>query len=143
MEMIRRSRQQGVPVTATDDEVIVGFDQVRLGRLAERYGGPRRPPLGVLGADAEAYLKRHADRAARFPAGTKGVFVGQIRPGTVAEKAGLRAGDVIVGLTGKRVRDLAGLDQLIETVTAGTSVSVRFLRDGEEHTATLQFSSAG
>ncbi len=52
MEMIRRSGQQGVPVIATEDEVIVGFDQVRLNRLAQRYGGPKRPPLGILAAAA-------------------------------------------------------------------------------------------
>jgi len=138
-EMIRRSRQQGVPVIATEDEVIVGFDQVRLGRLAERYGGPRRPPLGVLGADAEEYLRRHAHLSDQFPPGTTGVFVGQIRPNSVAEQAGLLAGDVIVGVAGKRVRNMTSLDKLIGTVSAGKSVPVRFLRDGEEQTGTLQF----
>jgi S1-C subfamily serine protease len=138
-EMIRRSGQQGVPVIATDDEVIVGFDQVRLGRLAEKFGGPRRPPLGVLGADARDYLSRHADLSDRFPLETTGVFVGQLRPNSVAERAGLRAGDVIVGLAGKRVRTMVELDRLIGTVSAGKSVPVRFLRDGEEQTGTLQF----
>ena len=39
MEMIRRSGQQGVPVTMAGDEVIVGFDQTRLARLVEKYAG--------------------------------------------------------------------------------------------------------
>jgi hypothetical protein len=70
MEMIRRSGQQGVPVVATEDEVILGFDQVRLKRLADKLAAPKRPPLGVLAADAEEYLSRHPEKAAaRTPSG--------------------------------------------------------------------------
>ena len=32
VEMVKRSGQQGVPVIATEDEVILGFDQSRLAR---------------------------------------------------------------------------------------------------------------
>jgi putative Mg2+ transporter-C (MgtC) family protein len=88
MEMIRRSGQQGVPVITTDDEVIVGFDQARLKRLVDMYGPPKRPALGLLAADAEQYLSRHPEAAAGLPEGTKGIFVGEVRPGSVAEKAG-------------------------------------------------------
>jgi S1-C subfamily serine protease len=139
MDMIRRSGQQGVPVITTDDEVIVGFDQVRLAKIAERFAGPKRPPLGLLGANADAYLARHPDAAAKAPAGTKGVYVGEIRPDSVAQRAGLRPGDIIAGLAGKRVRDMAMLDQMIDTLIPGDAVDVRYLRDGEEQTARLQF----
>ncbi len=138
MEMIKRSGQQGVPVIATEEEVIVGFDQARLGRIADKYAGPRRPPLGLLAADAEGYLARHPE-AATVPPGTKGVYVGKVRPNTVAERAGLRTGDIIVGLAGKRIHRMTTLDQLIDTVAAGQAVPVRFLRQGEEQIATLQF----
>ena len=137
--MIRRSGQQGVPVVATEDEVILGFDQMRLARLAEKYAGPKRPPLGILAADAEQYLARHPEKADSIPAGTKGVYVGVIRPDTVAERAGLRPGDVIVGFAGKKLRSMTQLDQLVGTLKAGDSVTVRYLRDGETRTAKLQF----
>ena len=139
MEMIRRSGQQGVPVVATEDEVILGFDRPRLARLAEKYGGPKRPPLGVLAADAEEYLARHPERADSIPPGTMGVYVGKIRPDTVAERAGLLPGDVIVGLARKRVKSMVQLDQMVDTLKAGDQVTVRFLRNGEETTTPLQF----
>lgn len=139
MEMIRRSGQQGVPVITTEDEVIVGFDQVRLAKIAERFAGPKRPPLGLLGANAEAYLARHPEAAAKVPSGTKGVYVGEIRPESVAQRAGLRPGDIVIGLAGKRVRDMAMLDQMIETLKPGDAVDIRYLRDGDEQTARLQF----
>jgi S1-C subfamily serine protease len=139
IEMVRRSGQQGVPVIATDDEVIVGFDQLRLARLADRHAGPRRPPLGVMAADAADYLARHAEDPAAKAGLSSGVYVGRIRPGTVAERAGLRPGDVITGLAGKRVRATSTLDQLIEAVKPGEAVSVAFWREGEDRKAILQF----
>lgn len=139
MEMVRRSGQQGVPVIAAGDEVIVGFDQPRLARLAVRFAAPRRPPLGVLGADAAEYLAKHPELAASFPPRTAGVYVGRVRAGTVADRAGLLAGDVITGLAAKSVPTMADLDRLLGTVGAGDAVAVRFLRAGEERTATLQF----
>jgi S1-C subfamily serine protease len=139
MEMIRRSGQQGVPVITTDEEVIVGFDQVRLARIAERYAGPKRPALGLLAADAADYFARHPDIAATFPPDTKGVYVGEIRPGSVAERSGIRRGDVIGAVAGKRVRSMSDLDRLIDTLKAGDSVSVRYQRGSEEHTTTFQF----
>ena len=139
IEMIRRSGQQGVPVVATADEVIVGFDQLRLARLADRHAGPRRPPLGVMAADAADYLARHADDPAARAGLSSGVYVGRVRPGTVAEGAGLQAGDVITGLAGKRVRTMSALDRMIDAVRPGETVAITFWRDGEDRTATLQF----
>jgi glutaredoxin 3 len=139
MEMIRRTGQQGVPVIATEDEVILGFDQVRLARLAEKYAGPKRPPLGLLAADAEQYLERHPEAADSIPPGTKGVYVGEIRPGSVAERSGIQRGDVIQSIAGKRVRNMAGLDQMIATLKPGESVKARYLRNGAERETSLQF----
>ncbi len=139
MEMVRRSGQQGVPVIATDDEVIVGFDQARLAKMIKRVSGPSRPPLGVLGANAADYLSRHPEARAGAPPETSGVFVGEIRPGSVAEQAGLRKGDIIVGCAGKKVKDMSSLDRLIAAVKPGQQINARFIRQGQEETATLQF----
>jgi glutaredoxin 3 len=139
MEMIRRSGQQGVPVIATEDEVVVGFDQVRLARLAEKFAGSKRPALGLLAADAEQYLAKHPEAANKLPVGTKGVYVGEVRSNSVAERSGVRHGDVIQSIANKRVRNMQALDQLITTVKPGENVNVRFLRDGEDQETTFQF----
>ena len=141
MEMVRLSRQQGVPVIAAGNEVIVGFDQARLAKLAREYGAERRPPFGVLGADAGDYLRRHPDAANGAPPDTNGVYVGDVRAGSVAARAGIQRGDIIVAFAGKRVNGLHGLDRLIEAFTAGQSASVRILRNGELETLTVEFST--
>jgi serine protease Do len=137
--MIKLSGQQGVPVIAADGDVILGFDQARLKRLADKYGAAKRPPLGVLGANAEEYLARHPETAEQAPAGIKGVYVGKVRPDTVGERAGLNPGDIVTGLAGKRVRTMADLDRMIDALKAGDKATVRYVRKGEEHSAQLQF----
>lgn len=139
MEMIRRSGQQGVPVIATADEVILGFDKPKLARLVSKYSGPKRPPLGLMAADADQYLARHPEEASKYPEGIKGIFVGDVRPDSVAERSGVRRGDVIQAVANKRVRNMHGLDQLIGTLKAGESVVVRYVRDGADHQTTFQF----
>jgi S1-C subfamily serine protease len=57
----------------------------------------------------------------------------------VAEKAGLQRGDIIQSIAGKRVRNMAAMDQLINTLKAGESVTVRFLRNGEDHNSEFNF----
>jgi S1-C subfamily serine protease len=139
MEMIRVSGQQGVPVTVANGDVILGFDQRKFAKLAEKFAGPKRPPLGILAADAEEYLTRHPEKAEKIPAGTKGVYVGKVRPNTVAARSSLKPGDVITSFAGKRVRTMAALDQMVETLKPGDKATAKFIRDGENQSIVLQF----
>jgi glutaredoxin-like YruB-family protein len=139
LEMIRISGQQGVPVTVADGDVILGFDQAKFAKLAARYAAPKRPPLGILAADAEEYLTKHPDKAGKLPPDTKGVYVGKIRPSTVAARGGLESGDVITSFAGKRVRNMATLDQMVEALKPGDKATAKFLRDGESQSVVLQF----
>ncbi len=139
MEMIRVSGQQGVPVTVSNGDVILGFDQQKFAKLAAKFAGPKRPPLGILAADAEDYLAKHPEKAEKVPAGTKGVYIGKIRPKTVAARHDLRVGDIITSFAGKRVRTMAALDQMVETLKAGDKATAKFIRDGEDQSVVLQF----
>ena len=141
-EMISVSGQQGVPVIATDIDVVVGFDQIRLGRIADRYAGPKRPPFGVLGANAQDYFARNPQLLPPGETEMHGVYVGKVKSGSVAEASGLLAGDVIQALANKRVRSMSVLDGLIESVRTGDHVSVRVLRNGEDVNLTLDFSES-
>lgn len=142
-EMVQISGQQGVPVIATEHEVVVGFDQLRLARIADRFSGPKRPAFGVLGANANEYFGRHPEKAPGGDVDIRGVFVGQVKPNSVADRAGIRAGDVIQALANKRVRDMRGLDGIMESVKAGDSVSARVLRGSDDVNLQLDFSVPG
>jgi aminopeptidase YwaD len=64
-----------------------------------------------------------------------GVRLGGVRVDSPAERAGLRAGDVIVRFAGVSVRTLDDLAYALRRHRPGDAVPVTFVRDGIEHTA--------
>jgi hypothetical protein len=65
---------------------------------------------------------------------TPGVRLSGVRAGSPADRAGLRAGDLIVGFAGVAVRTLDDLTFALRGRRPGDTVEVRYLRDGREHT---------
>lgn len=128
MEMVRVSRQQGVPVILLGDDVVVGFDQRRLRELV----GRSRPRLGATVGDSATQARRQPG----LPA--SGAYVGGVRPNTPAEQAGLRTGDVITALGGQAVRDANHLHTLLRDLPRGRDVSLRFVRNGQSHDTTVR-----
>lgn len=59
----------------------------------------------------------------------RGLLVSRIIPGSPAEKAGLRVGDVIIGADGKRVETLEALTDLIQEKKKGDKISLEVIRD--------------
>lgn len=131
IEMIRRSGQQGVPVTVIGDNVIVGFDRPRLEKALASMSaqtsssGEGHRSLGAKVADAGRYT---------LPGGTavQGALVGGINPGSPAEKAGLKVGDVIVALADRPIASvdelsaaLAGLKESSTTLTLARGTNRR------------------
>ena len=60
----------------------------------------------------------------------RGALVNQVEPGGPAERAGLKQGDVITEVQGRRVSDGNELRNAISNIAPGTSVPVRIVRDG-------------
>jgi len=68
---------------------------------------------------------------------TKGVVVGQVLPGSPAEKAGLKSGDVITGFNGNPVASLPAFRLTVASSESGHEFKITYYRDGKEHTATI------
>lgn len=62
----------------------------------------------------------------------KGVIVGSIKPGSAAEKAGIKRGDVIIAINGEKVEDGNGLRNKVAATTPGTEITLTVLRNGKE-----------
>jgi S1-C subfamily serine protease len=122
MEMVQVSGQQGVPVITVDGQVVIGFNQPRLMQLLKQA----KPKLGASIADASSQVQKHPG----IPA--SGAYVGQVRSGSAAERAGLRAGDVIVALGGQPVGRASDVRRLLPQMPQGRDVSLTYVRNGQE-----------
>ena len=60
-----------------------------------------------------------------------GVVVTQVQPGSGADKAGVKAGDVILKVDGKPVTSNASLQSTIGTMRRGSQVALQLARNGE------------
>ncbi len=67
---------------------------------------------------------------------TEGALVAGVESGSPADKAGLKRGDLITGLGGKKVLDSTGLRNMVSGMAPGTKVDIKILRDGKEQTLT-------
>src|SRR5579885_3432403 len=60
----------------------------------------------------------------------EGVLVSGVRPGSAAEKAGIKTGDVILDLNGKAINDVNSLRNSVAAAGAGADVTLTILRNG-------------
>jgi serine protease Do len=67
----------------------------------------------------------------------QGAIVDQPQPDSPAEKAGIKAGDVITAINGTALKDARDLARRIGATAPGTSVKLDIVRDGKSQTVSL------
>jgi putative serine protease PepD len=68
--------------------------------------------------------------------GQAGALISQVTSGSPADRAGLRAGDVVTAIDGQAVQDFSELAARIRAHAPGDRVELRVVRDGNETTVT-------
>jgi serine protease Do len=63
-----------------------------------------------------------------------GALVSTVGPGTPADKAGIKAGDVITEYNGRRVTNTGDLQKMVMRSKPGSSVAIKIMRKGKEDT---------
>lgn len=97
-------------------------------KLMRRYHAPRAY-LGVSLLDLSEQLGEY------FGAGEgKGALVEKVESDSPAEKAGLRAGDVIIAMDGKRIKSYEDVTEFLADADPGDAARVTVLRDRQETT---------
>jgi serine protease Do len=84
---------------------------------------------GWMGVQVQPVTRDIADSMGLKEA--QGALVAEPQPGSPAEKAGIKAGDVITALNGTPLKDSRDLARHVAMLAPGTSVKFDVLRDGE------------
>lgn len=93
------------------------------------FGEVKRGQLGIKGTELTA------DIAKAFNINTqRGAFVSEVLPGSAAAKANIKAGDIIIAIEGKPIKNFAELRVKIGTTTPGKIIKLGILRDGKIQT---------
>ena len=122
-EMVRTSGQMGVPVINIEGQIIVGFDRARISSLLSG----KKLHFGLKVADAS----RQAQKTGALP--VFGAIIGEVEPGSLGDRAGLKAGDIITGISGQNVSNAAGVEKILGSAKSGVIIAFTFLRGEETH----------
>ena len=97
-----------------------------------KFGAVKR---GVLGVNIQTLVPEIAT-SMDLPEGTQGALVSQVVEGSAAEKAGVKAGDVITAVNGRPVKDAGSLRNSIGLISIGEKVDLSLLREGKPRRVT-------
>jgi len=68
---------------------------------------------------------------------TKGVVVGDVLPGSPADKSGLKSGDIITEFNGGPVTSMPAFRLNVSASDAGKSYKITYFREGKEHSTNI------
>ncbi|MCR5646309.1 MAG: trypsin-like peptidase domain-containing protein [Bacteroidales bacterium] len=89
------------------------------------YGETQRAYLGIQIAEMNADLAQKSGMG-----DIKGVYVAGASEGGAAQKAGIRAGDVVVGINGNDVNTTTQLTEIVNQYRPGDKINVDVIREG-------------
>jgi serine protease Do len=91
-----------------------------------KQGKVVRPWLGISIQDLTPEMMEHFKVKEK-----EGVLIGQVYPGTGAEKAGLASGDIIKSVEDKAIKNVNELVKEIQKKKVGQKVKLNIIRDGK------------
>src|SRR5262249_34923776 len=92
-------------------------------------GKVRRPYLGILMQDVTPELSKTLGKAPE-----KGALVGEVQPGSPADKAGIKPGDVVLSVDGTPVEGSKAVQRTVLSKRIGQQVNLEIWRDGKKQT---------
>jgi len=95
-----------------------------------KFGEVRRGRFGVNSEDITPDLAKSLN----LPA-TEGAIINKVEANSAAEKAGIKARDVVLAVNGRAVKSSADLRNKIGLVPIGETLELRLLRNGKTHLA--------
>lgn len=102
-------------------------------RVAEQLINDGRVQRGYLGVQLQV-ISPDLHKSLRLPSDVKGALVSQVMRGEPADKAGFRAGDVIVAVNNRKVESVPDLISIIGLMKPGVKAKVEIYRGARPKT---------
>jgi S1-C subfamily serine protease len=105
----------------------------------KKYGSYQRAMIGIQGMDVKNYVDamKDQDKDVEDFGTMEGIYVDKVVDDGAAADAGLQKGDVLTHIDGQKVKDFGELQNIIAQKRPGDKVTVKYLRNKKEKTATL------
>ncbi len=120
-EATRRANEPGYGFAAPSNVVKAVYEQIR------ENGVVQRGSIGLIGQTINPVLAEALELSQSW-----GVLVADVFPGSPAEAAGIRIGDIVGSLEGKTMENARQLDVNLYRYRVGDSVKLSLKRGGEE-----------
>jgi serine protease Do len=94
-----------------------------------------KPMIGISGQDITEEIAAANDLEV-------GVYISSVEDGSAANEAGLKKGDIIVGLAGEELTTMAEINSIKNQYSAGDTTDITIIRDGKEKTFDITFKAS-
>lgn len=108
----------------------------------KEYGTVQRALLGVSGTDLHNYIDAQKRKDEKFEAdfGTvDGVYVAEVVEDGAAAEAGLKEGDIIVAVDGKKITKMSELQEATTRYRPGDKATIGYIRDKKQKSTSITF----
>ncbi len=92
---------------------------------------------GYIGASVQTLTPELAE-AMKLKGQPTGALVGEVAPKTPSEKAGMKTGDVIIAVNGKKISDARELRLMIGSMPPGSKAQIQVNREGQTRTFDIE-----
>ena len=98
------------------------------------FGSVKRAMLGVSGLSVDDKVAKEYKLNV-----SEGAYVGEVVKGGAADKAGIKAADVIIGVDGTKIGSMSDLQAKVNNFHPGDKATVKVLRDGKALDIPVEF----
>ena len=109
----------------------------------KKYGTVQRAVLGIMGANVLDWKDKQKEEGKELDLGTnEGIYVSKVESNSAGEAAGLKEGDVIVAVDGKKVTKMSELQELMAGKRPGDKLTISYLHNKKKESKTVTLKNA-
>ena len=104
----------------------------------KQFGTVQRAVLGLTGTDVTNYIDSEKEKGNAVDLGTvNGIYVHEVSSDGAAASGGIKTGDVITHIDGKKISKFGQLSELMASHRPGDKVEVTYIREKKSHKVTV------